>query len=58
MKARATKKTKGKTTEVKVVFKLIQRTVLPKSANKIIETNRGQNEVWIAKKGDVNTIKY
>ena len=45
MKARATKKTKGKTTEVKVVFKLIQRIVLPMIANKIIETNRGQNEV-------------
>ena len=49
---------KGKRTDSRVTFKLIQRTMFPITEKRTIETRRGQKDVWTAKKGLVNIKEY
>jgi len=49
---------RGNRTENSVTFKLIQRTVFPKTEKSTIETRSGQKEVWTARNGLVNIKEY
>jgi hypothetical protein len=50
--------TKGNKTAITLTFKLIHKTVFPKTENNTKETKKGQKEVWTAKNGLVNIKEY